>query len=209
MVITDIKMPRMDGLEMASHIVEEHPAIRVVFLTSYADFSYAQQAVRLKAADYLLKPVDEGELQKLLEKLSKADEPEQAQQAEASGGAGLVDWQECLNHEGLNIYVRQVLERIEADYRGHLGIEALAGEMQISPSYLSRKLKEATGHTFSSLLARYRLQEAIKLLQDGRYKVYEVAEHTGFGEYKNFSQTFKKYFQVSPKQFMQAREFKM
>ena len=40
--------------------------IKVVFLTSYADFEYAQQAVRLNACDYLLKPVDEGELAKLM-----------------------------------------------------------------------------------------------------------------------------------------------
>ena len=71
------------------------------------------------------------------------------------------------------------------------------------------KLKEVTGHTFGTLLARYRLQEALKLLDDGRYKVYEVAEHTGFGEYKNFCQVFKKYLQVSPKRYMQERELKL
>ena len=106
-------------------------------------------------------------------------------------------------------YVRQVLEKIQAEYASRLSIEDCAESMQVSASYLSRKLKEITCHTFGELLARYRLQEALKLLEDGRYKVYEVAEHTGFGEYKNFCQVFKKYLQVSPKRYMQERELKL
>ena len=105
--------------------------------------------------------------------------------------------------------MRQVLEKIQAEYASRLSIEDCAESMQVSASYLSRKLKEVTGHTFGELLARYRLQEALKLLEDGRYKVYEVAEHTGFGEYKNFCQVFKKYLQVSPKRYMQERELKL
>ena len=207
-VLTDIRMPRMNGLDMAKVLAEKHPAVKVVFLTSYADFEYARQAVRLNACDYLLKPVDEGELANILARLH---EEMGTQEAGGNGDVAdaLVDWQELLAHEGLNVYVRQVLEKIQSEYAFRLSIEDCAESMQVSTSYLSRKLKEVTGHTFGALLARYRLQEALKLLEDGRYKVYEVAEHTGFGEYKNFCQVFKKYLQVSPKRYMQERELKM
>lgn len=127
---------------------------------------------------------------------------------QADNSDELTDWLQLLQAEGLNPYVRQVLEWIQADYTQRLSIENMAEELQVSTSYLSRKLKEATGHTFGGLLARYRLREAIKLLQDGRYRVYEIAEHTGFGEYKNFAQVFKKYLHISPKQYMQQRELK-
>ena len=237
-VLTDIKMPRMNGLDMAKTLAERYPEMKVVFLTSYADFEYARQAVRLNACDYLLKPVDEGELAGLLARLhqemalqeaggrvsiaggadgdgSGADGEETAVSRTAGDGSPgadgmpLVDWQELLAHEELNVYVRQVLEKIQAEYTSRLSIEDCAEVMQVSTSYLSRKLKEVTGHTFGALLARYRLQEALKLLEDGRYKVYEVAEHTGFGEYKNFCQVFKKYLHVSPKRYMQERELKI
>lgn len=214
-VLTDIRMPRMNGLDMAKVLREQYPEIKVVFLTSYADFEYAQQAVRLNACDYLLKPVDEGELAKLVGRLHEEKGRQEAaghgaeKMAGSAGAEGLVDWQELLAHDGLNVYVRQVLEKIQAEYASRLSIEDCAESMQVSASYLSRKLKEITCHTFGELLARYRLQEALKLLEDGRYRVYEVAEHTGFGEYKNFCQVFKKYLQVSPKRYMQERELKL
>lgn len=253
-VLTDIKMPRMNGLDMAKALAEQYPEMKIVFLTSYADFEYARQAVRLNACDYLLKPVDEGELARLIIRLreqkeaaararlaekarilaeksaaenavegkivertvveGKPSEEKNFLAEKASSGTGgaevreLANWQPLLAHAELNVYVRQALETIQQDYSRRLSIEDCAEAMQVSTSYLSRKLKEATGQTFGMLLARYRLQEAIKLLEDGRYRVYEVAEHTGFGEYKNFCQVFKKYLHVSPKRYMQERELK-
>ncbi len=57
-VISDINMPFMDGLEMGKRIKEMSPETRIIFLTGYEDFKYAHQAIKLKAFDYLLKPVD-------------------------------------------------------------------------------------------------------------------------------------------------------
>lgn len=55
-VLTDIRMPRMNGLEMTRLILNEHPDTRIVFLSGYPDFEYAQEAVRLGAFDYIVKP---------------------------------------------------------------------------------------------------------------------------------------------------------
>lgn len=70
-VISDIKMPFLDGLDMASIVRERYPAIKFIFLTGYEDFTYAQKAIQVKAVDYLLKPIDK---KKLLEKVHKAAE---------------------------------------------------------------------------------------------------------------------------------------
>lgn len=61
-VISDINMPFMDGLEMGKRIKEISPKTRIIFLTGFEEFKYAQQAVKLKAFDYLLKPVDSEQL---------------------------------------------------------------------------------------------------------------------------------------------------
>jgi len=208
-LLTDIRMPRLSGLELADKVLAMGQRTRVVFLTSYAEFDYAREALRLQAVDYLLKPVEEEELARVMKNIAK----DLANQAELEAGAvsnsevkELTDWLDLLQAPGLNPHVRRGLERIVTAYNQHLSIEELAGELQVSTSYLSRKLKEVTGHTFGGLLARYRLQKALKLLAEGEYRVYEVAEQTGFGEYKSFCQTFKKYLHESPKRYMQQRE---
>jgi two-component system response regulator YesN len=68
-VISDIRMPFMDGLDMARIVKERYPMIKLILLTGYNDFIYAQQAIQIRAFDYLLKPVDK---EILLEKVKKA-----------------------------------------------------------------------------------------------------------------------------------------
>lgn len=60
-VVTDVRMPVMTGLELMETITERWTHIRCILLTGYSDFEYAKQAIRLQASDYILKPVDDGE----------------------------------------------------------------------------------------------------------------------------------------------------
>ncbi|MDR1530753.1 MAG: response regulator [Clostridiales bacterium] len=68
-LISDIRMPGMDGLELLSALRLSLSWVEVVFVSGYAEFSYAQQAVRLGAFDYMLKQVDETQLAELLGRL--------------------------------------------------------------------------------------------------------------------------------------------
>lgn len=69
-VITDINMPFVNGLELTRYISEQHPLTKVIILTGYDDFSYAQQAIKLKVNDFILKPITAAELLKVLEKVT-------------------------------------------------------------------------------------------------------------------------------------------
>lgn len=68
-VITDICMPGMSGLELIEKARESHPEVNFIVMSGFAEFEYAQQAVRLGVLDYLLKPVSKNELNRILEKL--------------------------------------------------------------------------------------------------------------------------------------------
>ncbi|WP_426452571.1 response regulator [Paenibacillus sp. S-38] len=80
-VLTDINMPFMDGLAVSRHLFEHHPRIKIIILTGYDEFEYAQQAVKLKVHDYILKPNTIGELQQILSKV-KADLDEENRKVE-------------------------------------------------------------------------------------------------------------------------------
>lgn len=67
-VISDIRMPEVDGLELARWISENHPACKVIILTGFPDFSYAQQAINYRVVDFVLKPTSEDSLLAALDK---------------------------------------------------------------------------------------------------------------------------------------------
>ena len=64
LIVTDIRMPKMDGIELVRTLREEKLDVKVIFLTAYSDFSYAQQA-----SDYLLKPFEDGQLEAVVKKI--------------------------------------------------------------------------------------------------------------------------------------------
>lgn len=68
-VLTDINMPYMDGLELSRHITERFPKTKIIILTGFDDFEYAQQAVKLQVTDFILKPVTSAEIREMLDKL--------------------------------------------------------------------------------------------------------------------------------------------
>lgn len=206
-IFTDIRMPKMDGLEMTAVLRRENAEAKIVFLTSYAEFKYAQEAIRLQAYDYLLKPVDENKLKELLFKIGEEKNPVANSVKQTLHDIG--SFKQYEEQKFLSPYVRKVLERIRKEYKNKLTIDELANELGVSTSYISRKLKEDTGHTFGELLSGYRLRKAACLLAEGTFKVYEIAEQTGFGDYKNFCQVFKKYLNLSPTKLMQELKKEM
>ncbi|MCU6709936.1 response regulator [Paenibacillus sp. J5C_2022] len=67
LVISDIRMPLMNGIQLSEYVKEKHPQIRIIFLTAYSDFEYAQQAVKLGVVDFILKPVKTSEIIRAVE----------------------------------------------------------------------------------------------------------------------------------------------
>ncbi|GGD58064.1 response regulator [Paenibacillus nasutitermitis] len=75
-VLTDIRMPKMDGLEMTARILQLDPYCKVVILSGFTDFAYTQQAIRLGAFDFMQKPFSRAEIVKVVLKAKEAREGE-------------------------------------------------------------------------------------------------------------------------------------
>ena len=198
-IISDIRMPKMDGISMLRTLREEGNKAEVIFLTAYSEFEYAQTALRLLAADYLLKPFEDGELEAAVDKIREKLKREQGENRRQ-------DEEKILS---LNLkpgdkskYVMEAIAYISSHYsESNISVGTIAESLGISEGHLSHLFKKETDYTVMSYITRYRVRAAMKLLNNCRYKVYEVAEMVGYRDITYFSSTFKKIAGVSPSEY--------
>ncbi|MDY5731210.1 MAG: response regulator [Eubacteriales bacterium] len=196
-VISDINMPEMDGLQMLENSIVAYK-YKAILISGYSEFSYAQRAIGLGVSEYLLKPLDFDSLKAALRKtIMKIEKYKNVEQAIAA----LPIQNGVLNTaEANNKYVVQMLQYIEEKYNNRISITDISEQTGVSCSYLNTKFKAETGYTFNDYLNRYRIQKAVEYINQNRYKIYEIAEKTGFTDYKYFIKVFKKYTGYAPSQ---------
>ena len=194
LIITDLKMPQMDGIEMLERLRQAGKNTYVIILTAYDSFSYAQTALRLEAVDYLLKPFHDGDLEKAVQRV-------QARLAPKQGGLSEPEVKKGSN----NRYVSEAIGYIKQHYQEpDISVSSVAQSLNISEGHLSHTFKKETGSTILSYLTRYRIHKAMELLKDCRWKVYEVAEQVGYRDIGYFSNTFKKITGKTPSEYQES-----
>lgn len=184
-VITDIRMPKMDGLEMIEKVQAMGIGCVFAILSGYADFEYARQGLRLGVKEYLLKPATISDVKELLRKLSEEgkEREEDGQTAEYSPA------------------VKEMVSVIEENYGMRLGLDGFSDRFRLTPEYLSNLFAKETGMTFSNYLKKVRIEKAKELILNTDMKIYEVAYSVGYPDQKYFSKVFKEYTGVSAKQY--------
>lgn len=191
LIVTDIHMPRLDGLEMLRILRAEDPGASFIFLTVRDDFPHVQSALRLGAADYLLKPFCPAQLSEAVTRLRRP--------------AVCHSPQEDLLLREQSKYVSEALDYIRRHYaESGVSVGSIAKSLGLSEGYLSHTFKKETGCTVLSHLTRFRIQKAAELLRDCRVKVYEVAQQVGYQDVAYFSATFKKLVGMSPSEYQSA-----
>jgi two-component system, response regulator YesN len=200
LIVTDIRLPGGSGLEL---LRRTGPAAAIV-ITGYDDFEYARRALRLGVADFLLKPIDDTELESALTRvqLELAGRRPLAwdQQAgpDADGKAAELSGSRT---DGRERHVLAAEDFIRRRYREEISLFGAAEELGLSESYLSRLIRELRGETFVELLTHYRLNAARSLLRDQRLRIHEIAELCGFQDQSYFARIFKRVYKVSPSNF--------
>ena len=211
-VISDIKMPKMTGIEMIQNARMQGKEFFSIILTSYAEFEYAKSAIEFGASGYLLKPVDE--LIDLLKSINdKINKNKRQKRIEESIKDKIIeneeDWKIFLKAgESSDSIIRSVYEIIQNKYSEKLGINDVAEALKVSTSYISRKLKAKLNTSFVDLLSQYRIKKAISYLKKSDLMIYEISCKVGFSDYKYFCTVFKKYTSLSPSEY-QNRNAKM
>jgi Response regulator containing CheY-like receiver domain and AraC-type DNA-binding domain len=184
-VITDIKMPKMDGLTMIAKVKEMGAQCKFVILSGYAEFEYARQGINLGVEEFLLKPATISDVKALLEKLVKPE-------------AFILD---DIDKKQYSKMVASMLLVMESNYGMRLVLDTFAEKYRLTPEHISNLFAKETGSTFSNYLRKIRIEKAKELILTTDLKMYEVACRVGYPDPKYFSKVFKEYTGISAKQF--------
>lgn len=184
-LFTDIRMPGYNGLELMGKLNEKGLSPKVIFISGYADFEYAQSAIRLGAFDYLLKPIEQDKLNEVLERVLSVE------------GEVLDEPAEEINPST----IRLILNEMRQNYTENISLTDLAKKYNISISHLSNLIKEELHLPYSEYITSKRIQKAKELLTDENLSIEEIAERVGYGDYFYFTKVFKKNCGISPSKY--------
>ena len=185
LVVTDIKMPIMDGIALAEEIMEKYPAVKVIIVTAYDDFKYAQKALRAGAVDFILKPLKRQEVKDALLRVGRQIETVE---------------------EGAKNVIDQIRDYMEENYaQSSLSLSKVAEKYYLNSSYLSRTFRKKTGVPFVEYLNKIRIKHACDYLKSGNWKVYEIAEKVGIPNPDYFGRCFRKYMGISVNDYKKSK----
>ena len=187
-VIMDINIPIMNGLKVIQLSRIKHPNTAFVIVSGYDDFSYCREALRLQITDYILKPVNYEEFGSCIDSLkislfqrrvSASAEPEKQEERAITG---------------LTRYLQEHLAE-------EISLSVLAEQFHLNAQYISQLFKSEIGVNFLAYLTSIRMEKAKRLLLTTPLSIAEVAEQSGYGDYRVFTKVFKKSEGVTPSQY--------
>lgn len=185
-VIMDINIPIMNGLKVIQLGRIKHPEMAFVIVSGYDDFSYCREALRLQITDYILKPVNYEEFGACIDNLKislfeRRITKEPKEQEERT----------------ITLLTRYLQEHMAEE----LSLSVLAEQFYLNPQYISQLFKNEIGVGFLTYLTNIRMEKAKKLLLSTSYSIAEVAEQSGYGDYRVFTKVFKKTEGITPSQY--------
>lgn len=185
-VIMDINIPVMNGLKVVQMSKMKHPDMAFVIVSGYDDFSYCREALRLQITDYILKPVNYDEFGICIDNLKiSIFENKKMEQTGEEGEQMIV---------GIVRYMQEHL-------KDEISLNVLANEFHLSAQYISQLFKNEIGVNFLAYLTNIRMEQAKKLLLSTDDTVAEIAEKSGYADYRVFTKAFKKSEGVTPSQY--------
>ncbi|MBR3062894.1 MAG: response regulator [Exiguobacterium sp.] len=178
LILSDIQMPHCDGIELMEWVHDHASSSKLVVLTGYDEYSYMRRAIQYGSFDYLLKPIDPDVLN---DSLSRA----------------LAD----VVKESSEDPIAQIGTYIEQHFAEELSLQGMSERFYLSREYISRRFKQQYGVNLSEYVLTIRMNEAKRLLETSRQRIYEVAQAVGFSDDKYFRKVFKKQVGVTPNEF--------
>lgn len=194
-VVTDIRMPGMNGLELIQAAKAKYPDLPFIILSGYPDFAYAQKALQYGVFRYLLKPFDLTELTECIRLLlNTIPANESKKKAEEN------------TNSSSNPTIQGILTFIDDNLAKEINIEMLSNSFGLTPNYLSALFKKETSKGIIEHITRLRIEKACDMLINTDHKVQYICTAVGISDYFYFTKLFKKYMHVTPTQYRTSQK---
>lgn len=186
-VITDIKMNKMSGLELAEICSRQYPRIKVAIMSAYRDFEYARTAMKFGVNEYIVKPIIYSELRSAVRGLRDSLDSGSSQDISSPSDRDAI-------LSAVDYMNKHISEQISLnDVAKHVGFH---------PNYFSIYFKQNTDENFSVFLTKLRISKAKQLLKCTDYKISAICEMVGYKNQTHFYNLFKEYNGgITPLQF--------
>jgi two-component system response regulator YesN len=194
-VLCDIRMPIMSGIDLAAELSVKFSKISIIFFSAYKDFDYAQKALEVGVKRYVLKSTNFNELVRVFSNIKT----ELDNQSQSPAQIHLKN-----HHEDMSNFSEKIINTIKEymeQYYQNVTLEDLARVVNLNPDYLSKFFKKHAGIRFSDYLTQVRMLVAAQFLDDVQYKTYEISEMVGYSNSFNFTRAFKNYYGMTPRDY--------
>lgn len=204
-IISDIRMRGIDGIEMCRRLKGESQECQIVFISSYAQKEYLKAAIELEAIQYIEKPIEQEELEKAIRKCVQKysqikDIKELKKKYETVAGEKKTD------AHANSAAIKKTIAYMHQHYADKgLSINKMADEVYLSTTYLSSLFKQEMGVTINRYLTDIRIEYAKTLLLDQSLKLYQIADMVGYEDSAYFTRIFKNQTGFTPKEYREQK----
>ena len=184
LVITDIRMPEMNGIDFISYFKKRHPLVAVIVISGHDDYIYVREALKLGVKDYLLKPISRSDLASILQNIDD----------ESSAKTDLSDSGESANISKIKDVIKKNLEK-------EITLHFISNALNLHPNYISQLFKQQTTIKLSDYIMQQRIDKSKELLTQTNLKIYDIACLVGYPNSKHFAVVFKRAVGETPYQY--------
>ncbi|HWS01487.1 MAG TPA: hybrid sensor histidine kinase/response regulator transcription factor, partial [Prolixibacteraceae bacterium] len=205
LIVSDIMMPGIDGLQLCKNVKTtiETSHIPVILLTARTQVEHEIEGLETGADEYVHKPFHP-RLLKL--KIDKVIEAREALKQQFTKNASFVA-KEMTFTSADEKFLQKAIDYVKENLSDtDLNIEKMSSVLNLSRVHLYRKLKALTNQNPTEFVRTIRLKQAAWLLSQGKLNISEVAYMVGFNSHQYFTNSFQKYYNMSPTEFSRKSE---
>jgi two-component system response regulator YesN len=219
-LLTDIKMPFMDGMELCERVRSKYPDIKIIIFSAYGEFEYAKKAINFSISSYILKPIDVNEFKTVFSKIISQCENEALEKQKNEELLKAFEKISSLEESNLDSIneeidesndstkkvIKDILKIIEENYMNDISLEWIAEKVYLSQSYLSALFSKEMGQSLVKYITQVRMKKAEELILNTNMKIVDIGMKVGYLNHSYFCMTFKNLYGVSAAKFREMKK---